>query len=373
VIPPVREGTVGGIRLPARIRSPLPLLAVAALVSLPGQAPAQESLERSFNLDGGWTGQTGMLYVNAPFRFTPDGAAETELGARFGVELGLGLPRDLLVGLRFAPESPVIAGRPTEWEPVGRYAPLGQARGHVLDAATTWGWNGAARSLDGEVSLGRWLGPLRLLAALRTMTNAYGADDSRVAVAGGAVWHPRPGGLPVALAGDIAALTDRQPGEEAAWSAAVQVGLSFTAHTASVFAANTASPTIQGSSRGDGTVRYGFGLGIPIPVGRYLGWVLPREEAAESVVAPAPEEGVARRAEMSRYLFLPKRIEIRAGSAVEWVNVDDVLHTVNAEDGSWNSGPVQPGESWRARFDRPGRYLYYCGPHPFMKGEVIVR
>ena len=64
---------------------------------------------------------------------------------------------------------------------------------------------------------------------------------------------------------------------------------------------------------------------------------------------------------------------VRAGSVVEWVNRDAVVHTVNAEDGTFHSGAIEAGQSWRARFDEPGRYPYYCGPHPYMKGIVVVR
>jgi plastocyanin len=114
-------------------------------------------------------------------------------------------------------------------------------------------------------------------------------------------------------------------------------------------------------------------LTVPIPVARFAGWVVPREEAEEAVIGNPDQVDSMVQADMARYLFLPKRIEISAGTTIEWVNLDDVIHTVNAEDGSWNSGPIGSGESWRARFDRPGRYLFYCGPHPFMKGEVLVR
>jgi plastocyanin len=31
-----------------------------------------------------------------------------------------------------------------------------------------------------------------------------------------------------------------------------------------------------------------------------------------------------------------------------------------------------PDESYERRFDKPGRYPYTCGPHPEMKGVVIV-
>ncbi|MBV2194369.1 MAG: plastocyanin, partial [Azonexus sp.] len=31
-----------------------------------------------------------------------------------------------------------------------------------------------------------------------------------------------------------------------------------------------------------------------------------------------------------------------------------------------------PQESWQRRFEKPGRYDYHCGPHPEMKGVVVV-
>jgi plastocyanin len=58
---------------------------------------------------------------------------------------------------------------------------------------------------------------------------------------------------------------------------------------------------------------------------------------------------------------------------VEWKNDDPLAHTVTADDGSWDSGLIQPGATWRRTFDRPGTYPFHCTPHPFMKGVVVVR
>jgi plastocyanin len=72
------------------------------------------------------------------------------------------------------------------------------------------------------------------------------------------------------------------------------------------------------------------------------------------------------------YLYAPGTIRIRAGETVEWINDDAVVHTVTAENGAFDSRGIQPGGTWRARFDEAGIYPYYCGPHPFMKGVVVV-
>jgi plastocyanin len=356
------------------VPDPRAILALLALSALAAPAAAQETIERTPNLSGGWVGQTGMLYANLPVRLASIDTGESSvLTASPALDLGVGLPANLLAGLRFAPESPVVAGSPTEWEVFARYQPFAQARGLGADVAATLAWNGAAGSLDGEVSLARWLGPLRAIGAVRGFTDASAADGARLAVAGGAVLHPLPGRAPLALVGDVAALSGRGTGEEVAWSAGVQLGVPFTGHTLSLFATNTASPTLQGASRGAGRTRLGLELTVPVAVARFVGWTVPRAAAAEAVVPAADPSGPVVRLDMARYLFLPKRIEIPAGGSVEWVNVDEVMHTVSSEDGAWRSGAIEPGERWRARFDRPGRYLYYCGPHPFMKGEVLVR
>jgi plastocyanin len=108
-------------------------------------------------------------------------------------------------------------------------------------------------------------------------------------------------------------------------------------------------------------------------VGRVLGWYLPRAEAREAVRVPATTPADAVAASIFRHDFVETRIEIPAGTTIQWTNYDDVVHTVTADDGSWDSRGIQPGERWSATFTRPGRYPFHCGPHPYMRGMVVVR
>jgi plastocyanin len=71
--------------------------------------------------------------------------------------------------------------------------------------------------------------------------------------------------------------------------------------------------------------------------------------------------------------FAPARIQITAGTTVVWKNDDQLVHTVTANDKRFDSGLLEPGKSYRRTFDEPGEYPYYCLPHPFMKGVVVVR
>lgn len=355
-------------------RQPSLLLAFSLLpLAIAPPVLAQETFERTPNLSGGWVGYTGFVYLNVPYRFVLDAPGPGLVAGQPTFEGTFSLPWHALAGARFAYGSPTVPGRPDEWEAFARIRPLGEAHGAPFDLALTAAYNGAAESLDAELTVARWLGPLRVIGAARGMTSGYGTGDARLAVGGGATLFPLPGHWPLALAGDVMTLIDQRGDERLAWSAGLQLGLNYSTHTLSLFATNTLTSTLQGASVGDGQVRFGVELTIPLPVGRLLGMYVPREQAMEAVVEdPEVVEQVVT-VEIRDYLFLPKRLEIEAGTTIEWVNRDHDVHTVDADDRAWRSGAIQHGERWRARFDGPGTYAYHCGPHPFMRGIVVVR
>lgn len=63
---------------------------------------------------------------------------------------------------------------------------------------------------------------------------------------------------------------------------------------------------------------------------------------------------------------------IYAGQTVKWTNNDSVNHTATADDNSWGTGTMKPGQSFVRRFSTPGTYTYHCGYHEEMTGTVIV-
>ena len=44
---------------------------------------------------------------------------------------------------------------------------------------------------------------------------------------------------------------------------------------------------------------------------------------------------------------------------VTWVNRDNKVHSVTADNGSWSSGPMQPGTSYTRAFGEVGAYGYH--------------
>lgn len=342
------------------------LTAAAALALLAPPVGAQSLLERPPNLSGNWVGESGTMYFNFLHRFTASPAPERKVVNAPSFVLAVGLPARTLLGASYATNSRLAPRYPNEWEFFVRNMPLAQENGAPLDLAGQAGYNLAADGVDGELSLARRQGPLRLVAAGRLMSDPFEGGRMRVAAAGGVVLRL---GRYVAVAGDVASLLSRREGEEVAWSAGLHLVLPYTPHTLSLQAANTNAATLQGISRGEDQVRYGFEFTVPITLRRWFGGGAPTAPMSPS---PAPPGEVAE-AGMRNLAYTPARLEIAAGTTIEWRNQDVVAHTVTAEGGGFDSGLIEPGSTWRHTFREPGTYSFFCTPHPFMKGVVVVR
>jgi plastocyanin len=58
---------------------------------------------------------------------------------------------------------------------------------------------------------------------------------------------------------------------------------------------------------------------------------------------------------------------------VNWVNSDSIAHTSTANDGSWASATLSPGQTFSRTFTAAGTFPYHCAIHPNMVGTVIVQ
>jgi len=75
------------------------------------------------------------------------------------------------------------------------------------------------------------------------------------------------------------------------------------------------------------------------------------------------------------FTFFSDTVRIRAGGTVTWVNCEDANvapHTSTANGGVWDSGDLQPGDVFEHTFTTAGTFRYFCRPHTFMTGVVIV-
>jgi len=70
--------------------------------------------------------------------------------------------------------------------------------------------------------------------------------------------------------------------------------------------------------------------------------------------------------------FQPAELTVHPGETVEFKNEDIVAHTATADDGSFDSGLIQPGSSWKMTIQKTGTIAYHCTPHPNMKAMLVT-
>jgi amicyanin len=73
------------------------------------------------------------------------------------------------------------------------------------------------------------------------------------------------------------------------------------------------------------------------------------------------------------FKYEPQDLTIPVGETVNWINKDSVGHTVTSDEGEeLNSNLLAQDEIYEHTFNQAGEYPYYCVPHPFMTGKIIV-
>ena len=75
--------------------------------------------------------------------------------------------------------------------------------------------------------------------------------------------------------------------------------------------------------------------------------------------------------------YIPSNIVVEKGKSVTWVNEDSSFHSVTSgfygePTGLFDSGYLDPYQSYTLSFDEFGTYDYFCTLHPWMKAQVIV-
>jgi len=88
--------------------------------------------------------------------------------------------------------------------------------------------------------------------------------------------------------------------------------------------------------------------------------------------AAAQQQGQGTTVSIQDFFFSPAQITVQPGTTVTWMNNGQAPHTVTADDGSFDSETLQPGQSFSFTFANAGTFSYFCEIHPFMTGSVTV-
>lgn len=74
--------------------------------------------------------------------------------------------------------------------------------------------------------------------------------------------------------------------------------------------------------------------------------------------------------------FDPKDQTVKQSQTVKWTNTGKLPHTVTKEDGpgpDFDSGTLQPGDTYEETFTTPGKIAYHCTIHSGQNGSITVQ
>ena len=72
------------------------------------------------------------------------------------------------------------------------------------------------------------------------------------------------------------------------------------------------------------------------------------------------------------FAFSPEVLSVRQGDRVTWTNLDIVPHTATAEDGSWDTGEIEPNGRFEMEIVAGMSERYFCRFHPAMSAAFRV-
>ena len=87
----------------------------------------------------------------------------------------------------------------------------------------------------------------------------------------------------------------------------------------------------------------------------------------------APAATPAATVDITQEAFVPDKLDVAAGTTITWTNNDSVPHSVTANDGKFDSGPIQPGTMYRWTAKEAGAIAYHCIFHPSMTATITVK
>lgn len=403
-----------------------------ALVASCGTLSAAQSVTaRTANIDDGWTVPAGVLQFNFLHRFTATDPPARKVTSFPSFHFATGLPADVNLGLVYSTNSAVFPGIPNEYEVSLRRPFMRQADERPFDFSASGGYNAAAQSVDGEVTVARTFGRLKTLEVVRGFSSGYDTKRALYGFGGGATFRISDA---LSIGGDYFRLTNLHDDAIAApaWGLSIATRIPYTPHSLSIQVSNTQTATMQGSSKGLKRQKMvGFEFTIPVTLARYFtqtGQPVPDESVpaprrplppamtSDSVTAPSavapvavppsstppaatPSPGApltapspaatstaverapaaaprAARApitiRITNLAFRTPVLHVPAGTRIRWLNGDPLQHSVTSDAKIFDSGLIDAGKSFERLFDTPGTYTYHCTPHPFMKGTIIV-
>jgi len=76
---------------------------------------------------------------------------------------------------------------------------------------------------------------------------------------------------------------------------------------------------------------------------------------------------------IKNFQYSPNPITVKVGAKVVVTNDDGTVHTLTADDKSFDTGDLDGGAKQTITIDKPGKYAYHCAIHNYMTGTIEAK
>lgn len=74
------------------------------------------------------------------------------------------------------------------------------------------------------------------------------------------------------------------------------------------------------------------------------------------------------------YAYSKPSVTVKVGTVIKWVNKDSMKHNATSSKAGGPKGPLlAKGKSYSWKATKKGTFAYFCTPHPYMKGKIVVK
>jgi plastocyanin len=91
------------------------------------------------------------------------------------------------------------------------------------------------------------------------------------------------------------------------------------------------------------------------------------------IIPAAARSDTDAKVNIDNFKFGPTTLTVAKGTAVTWLNEDDIPHSIVLNALGVRSKTLDTDKDFTYQFDKTGSFAYICGLHPFMKGQVVVK
>ncbi|MBK8457107.1 MAG: cupredoxin family copper-binding protein [Phyllobacteriaceae bacterium] len=94
---------------------------------------------------------------------------------------------------------------------------------------------------------------------------------------------------------------------------------------------------------------------------------------AAFVLVALPAFAADHAVEIKGMKFVPATLEVAVGDTITFANADGAPHTATADDGAFDTGRLNKGQSKQVTVAAAGDHAFKCLVHPMMKGTVTAK